>query len=88
MKFTITFKVDWEKGTESLVEFRKKLDAMKAHASSMQIKGLLPRGEIYWVIGRAKDQPVWGDRVIRLPAPAEQLCLPPCLHSGGDRLDV
>lgn len=82
MKIIMTFKAE-KLIDESLADFRKRLEAFKSHVAALQIKGTLPRGEVYWIVGNRKEK-----EPIALPPPREQLMLPPCLHTSGSQLDV
>jgi hypothetical protein len=49
----MTFKVKWnKKGGESLMDFKDRYHRFKNHVTSLQLKGHLPAGEIYWVVER------------------------------------
>ena len=52
MKISMQFKVRWEKGKESLPDFKKKYQAFKHHVTGLQLKGHIPTAEIYWVVER------------------------------------
>jgi len=54
MRVWLTMKVEWDKGMETLPEFRGRYDAFKLHVEHMQVKGLLPRGDVNWLITAVK----------------------------------
>jgi hypothetical protein len=50
MTVMMQMKVEWQKGHETLEQFKQRYDAFKAHVHRMQASGALPVGEILWLL--------------------------------------
>ena len=54
MNIQVQVKLEWDKAKEPLSDFKVKYEQFRKHIESMQIKGMLPRNKINWVITSAK----------------------------------
>jgi hypothetical protein len=58
MIVSMSFKVEWnKKGGENLQQFKARYHKFRAHVEQMQMSGLLPIGEIYWIKKMADPDP-------------------------------
>ena len=54
MKYTMTIKVEFNKANEDLKDFKTRYLKFREHIESLQMKGILPRGEVNWLIKTVK----------------------------------
>lgn len=53
MNITTVFRLEWDKDHETLREFKKKYDSLRKHVEIMQLKGLMPQGDVRWICVRS-----------------------------------
>ncbi len=54
MNMKMTIKVEFNKANEDLKGFKERYLKFRGHIESLQMKGILPRGEINWLITTIK----------------------------------
>jgi hypothetical protein len=79
MKPVITIKLEFDRSSETLVEFKAKRDLFKEHINRMQAKGLLPAEPIKWVYTIMAEK-----KVLSFPPLPHE---PTIVHEGGTVLD-
>lgn len=70
MNVSVQFQMEWDRSKETILEFKEKYSAFKEHVTGMQIKGLMPRGEVAWKITSKKPaapSPGEGNTSDRIP---------------------
>lgn len=75
MNITTQIKVEWDRDTESLPQFKEKFEAFKSHVNRLQVCGSLPRGGVRWLVSK-KPQTI----------PVQVIEAPIMSHAAGEML--
>ena len=91
MNITTTIRVVYDPAKDgTLRQFREKFNKMRDHVLTIQAKGLIPSGDIYWVTSTLKaapepdnDEPPTGQG-----SGGVVLDFPALVHTAGTRMDL
>jgi len=70
MNIVMTIRLEYDKNVETLSDYKRKRARLMQHIEIMQLKGLMPRGNVKWIAGIAPEAtplPPSSKALVRMP---------------------